>query len=155
MAVTFRYTILQRSCNLRFVLYLRTCMRSKINWDGLGITASLACAIHCALLPLFLTSLPFFGIELLDNPTFEIGMILTAAAIGFYSLYHGYKKHHHLAMPLYLFIVGILFLCAKQIWHDKQYWLLPPAVIFIVTAHYFNFKACKKANHCHTDDCAH
>ena len=129
-------------------------MRLKINWDGLGITASLACAIHCALLPLFLTSLPFFGIELLDNQSFEIGMIAIAAAIGFYSLYHGYKKHHHRIFPLLVFIAGICFLCAKQVWHDKQFWLLPPAVILIVTAHYFNFKACKKAAHCHATDCA-
>lgn len=130
-------------------------MRSKINWDGLGITASLACAIHCALLPLFLTSLPFFGIELLDNTTFEIIMIAIAAVIGFYSLFHGYKKHHHRFTPLLIFIIGILFLCAKQVWHEKQFWLLPPAVVLIVTAHYLNFKSCKKAGHCHVDDCSH
>ena len=28
-------------------------MKLKINWDVLGIGASLACAIHCALLPFF------------------------------------------------------------------------------------------------------
>ncbi|HAL95914.1 MAG TPA: MerC domain-containing protein, partial [Chitinophagaceae bacterium] len=33
-------------------------MRFRINWDALGISASIACAIHCALLPLFLSSLP-------------------------------------------------------------------------------------------------
>ena len=130
-------------------------MRFKINWDGLGVTASLACAIHCALLPLFLTSLPFFGFELLDNNSFEIGMIVVAAGIGFYSLFHGYRKHHHQLLPIFLFTAGIAFLCAKQVWHDKQLWLLPPAVFFIVTAHFFNYKFCKKATHCHTDDSLH
>ncbi len=130
-------------------------MRTKINWDGLGITASVACAIHCALLPLFLTSLPFFGIELLNNNYFELIMIAIAFAIGFYSLFHGYKKHHHQKIPLLIFSIGICFLFAKQIWHDRQLWLLPPAVILIVTAHYFNYKLCKKAAHCHTDDCVH
>lgn len=130
-------------------------MRFKINWDGIGVTASLACAIHCAVLPLIFTSLPFFGIELLDNPAFEMGMIALAAAIGCYSLLHGYKKHHHRLLPVFIFIAGILFLCAKQIWHDKQLWLLPPAVVLIVTAHYLNYKSCKKADHCHADDCNH
>ena len=130
-------------------------MLSKINWDALGITASVACAIHCALLPLVLTSLPVFGIEILNNTGFEIMMIVIAAAIGAYSLYHGYKKHHHRAKPLLIFGFGILFLCAKQIWHTQQFWLLPPAVILIVTAHFFNFKYCKKANHCHAEDCSH
>jgi hypothetical protein len=64
----------------------------KINWDALGITASLACAIHCALLPLFLSTLPLFGINIINNVPFEIFMILLALAIGSYSLYHGWKK---------------------------------------------------------------
>ena len=31
-------------------------MKLKINWDALGITTSVACAIHCAILPLFVIS---------------------------------------------------------------------------------------------------
>jgi hypothetical protein len=124
-------------------------MRLKLNWDMLGISASLACAIHCALLPLVVTSLPVFGVEIIDNAGFEIIMIIAAAAIGAYSLYHGYKKHHRQLTPLFLFILGILLLCAKQIWHERQLWLLIPAVLLIVTAHYFNYRSCKKANHCH------
>ena len=130
-------------------------MNLKINWDALGITASVACAIHCALLPLAISSLPVFGINIIDNVAFEIGMIILAAAIGAYSLYHGYKKHHHHTAPLLIFLFGILFLCAKQIWHEHQLWLLAPAVVLIVMAHYLNFKACKKAAHCHADDCGH
>lgn len=123
-------------------------MQWKVNWDALGITASVACAVHCAFLPLVLTSLPVFGVEIIDNAGFEIMMIIIAAAIGAYSLLHGYKKHHHQLTPLLIFGVGILFLCAKQVWHEQQLWFLPPAVILIVTAHYFNFKSCKKASHC-------
>ncbi|MDQ2752893.1 MAG: MerC domain-containing protein [Bacteroidota bacterium] len=130
-------------------------MRLKINWDGLGVTASIACAIHCALLPLIFTSLPIFGFELLDNPGFEIAMIAIAASIGCYSLFHGYNKHHHRVLPIFIFLAGILFLCAKQIWHEQQMWLLPPAVALIVMAHYINYKSCKKAAHCHADDCDH
>ncbi len=130
-------------------------MRWKINWDALGITASVACAIHCALLPLVLSSLPLFGVEIINNNGFEIMMIVIAAAIGAYSLYHGYRKHHHYLTPLIIFGVGILFLCAKQVWHERQLWLLAPAVALIVSAHYFNYRYCKKANHCHAEDCAH
>ena len=70
-------------------------MNLKVNWDALGITTSLACAIHCALLPLFLTSLPIFGFEIIENPVVEIVMVTLAFCVGIYSLYHGYKKHHH------------------------------------------------------------
>lgn len=126
-------------------------MRLKINWDALGISASVACAIHCAVLPLVISSMPIFGVEIIDNTCFEIIMIILAAGIGAYSLYHGYKKHHHQLTPLFIFTLGILLLCAKQIWHAQQLWLLVPAVFFIVMAHYFNYRNCKKAAHCHVE----
>ena len=49
------------------LLSLPSFMKLKINWDALGIGASLACAIHCALLPLFLSSLPLFGTNIINN----------------------------------------------------------------------------------------
>ena len=118
-------------------------MRLKINWDALGITTSVACAIHCALLPIFLTSLPLFGINIIENMTFEYGMIALAFLVGSYALCHGYRKHHHKPLPLILFAIGIIFLLAKQYWHHLQYYFLPPAVIFIVYAHYLNHKLTK------------
>lgn len=130
-------------------------MNLKINWDALGITASVACAIHCAVLPLFLTSLPVLGFEVIDNLAFEYGMIMLAFIIGTYSLFHGFKKHHHSKVPLLVFSAGMALLLAKQRWHHYQLWLLIPAVILVVVAHYINYKLCRKANHCHVHDCAH
>ena len=130
-------------------------MGSKINWDALGITTSLACAIHCAVLPFILTSLPLFGIEIIHNVSFEYFMIFLAMGIGAVALHHGYRKHHHRLLPLYIFLAGIALLFAKQYWHDYQLWLLVPAVAAIVIAHYLNYYYCKKANHCHVGDCDH
>lgn len=127
----------------------------KINYDTLGIAASVACAIHCALLPLVLTSLPVLGVNIINNLWFEIFMILLAAAIGVYSLTHGYKKHHHHKKAIYIFALGITMLLFKQIFHAYQNWFLVPAVILIVAAHYINYRQCRKAAHCHTDDCNH
>ncbi len=127
----------------------------KINYDALGIAASVACAIHCALLPLVLTSLPVLGINIINNTWFEVFMILLAAAIGSYSLTHGYKKHHHHKQAIYIFALGITMLLLKQIFHAYQTWFLVPAVILIVTAHYINYRQCRKAAHCHTEDCNH
>jgi hypothetical protein len=118
-------------------------MRFKINWDALGITASLACAIHCALLPLFLTSLPLFGVNIIENLHFEYLMIVVAFMVGSYALYHGKKKHHHSWVPFGLFAAGILLLLAKVTWHEWQLWLLIPAVGFIISAHVMNYRFCK------------
>ncbi|OSZ81228.1 hypothetical protein CAP36_08335 [Chitinophagaceae bacterium IBVUCB2] len=130
-------------------------MKVKINWDALGIGASLACAIHCALLPLFLTSLPLFGINIIHNIFFEVFMILLALAIGSYSLYHGYRKHHHSIVPLSLFFAGFSFLVLKQLFAHYQTWLLIPGVLLIVTAHILNYKSCRVHDHAHADDCDH
>lgn len=126
----------------------------KINWDALGITASVACAIHCAVLPLFLSSLPLFGINIIDSTLFEAGMILLAFAIGSYSFYHGYKKHHHSLVPFSLFTIGIILLVTKH-FTGYETILLIPAVILIVTAHLINFRSCRVHNHAHADDCNH
>lgn len=130
-------------------------MKFRINWDALGIGASLACAIHCALLPLFLSSLPLFGINIIHNDWFEVGMILLALCIGSYSLYHGYKKHHHSLLPLALFSAGFVFLVLKQFYIHHQTWMLIPAVALIVTAHILNYKSCRMHNHAHQEDCDH
>ena len=125
----------------------------KINWDAIGITTSLACAIHCALLPLFLTSLPLFGINIIHNLPFEYGMIFLALLVGTYSLYHGQKKHHHRWLPFRLFFLGILLLLAKVTWHQWELWLLVPAVSCIISAHVLNYRFCRIHQHGHSDDC--
>ncbi|HEX6913793.1 MAG TPA: MerC domain-containing protein [Chitinophagaceae bacterium] len=127
----------------------------KINWDALGISASLACAIHCALLPLFLQALPIFGINIIDNVLFEVFMICLAAAIGMYSLYHGWTRHHHKTGPILLFSVGMVLLLLKQIWHQHQLWFLVPAVLLIVSAHLRNFRLIRKTAQCNMKGCDH
>jgi hypothetical protein len=129
--------------------------KHKINWDALGVATSLACAIHCAILPLVVSSLPIVGINILDNVFFEYVMILLAFFIGLYSLSHGYKKHHHRILPIVIFSSGIAFLLAKQIWHQVHILLLIPAVLAIITAHFLNYRFCRVHNHAHANDCNH
>ena len=121
-------------------------MDFKINWDALGIGVSLACTIHCALLPVVLTSLPFFKINIINTRWFEYFMIVLAFAFGSYALWHGYKKHNQRITPFFLFTAGILLLLAKQHWHQCELFILPVAVIFIVYAHIINFRLCRARN---------
>jgi len=130
-------------------------MNNKFNWDALGITTSIACAIHCAVLPLLLTSLPVFGFDIVQNDAFEYGMILLAFVVGVYALSHGYRKHHHQYLPLAIFSIGIVFLLAKQAWHALHIWLLVPAVIAIISAHFLNYRLSKLHAHVHGKECQH
>lgn len=119
----------------------------KINFDALGIVASIACAIHCAILPLIISTLPLFGINIINNIWFEYGMIVFAFVIGLYSLKHGYTKHHHNILPIVLFSFGILLLLLKQIFHELMIYFLIPGVTLIVLAHWINFRYCSITGH--------
>ncbi|MFM7839736.1 MAG: MerC domain-containing protein [Chitinophagaceae bacterium] len=130
-------------------------MKGQINWDALGISASVACAIHCALFPLLINSLPILGGEWAHNPALEIVMIVLTLIIGVYSLWHGYRRHHHSFTPLLLFSIGFLFLCLKQWFPRHHIWMVILAVLFIVSAHFRNYRACRIHNHAHADDCNH
>jgi hypothetical protein len=142
-------------CNFVATFYLCALMKLHINWDALGISATLACAIHCALLPLLMSSLPLFGINIIHNLFFEAGMIAAAAVIGGYSLWHGYRRHHHNLFPFFIFFGGMLCLILKQFVVEFHYWLLIPAVVFIISAHLLNWKLCRRAKHCHNAGCTH
>ncbi len=120
-------------------------MNHKINWDGLGVTTSVLCAIHCAVLPLLFTSLPFLGGDIIHNDFFEWSMIFLAFIIGVYALGHGYLKHHRQILPLVFFCVGFGMLVAKEIFNDYELAFLFPAVLLIITAHFFNYRFCKKS----------
>jgi hypothetical protein len=128
--------------------------RLKINWDALGMGASIACAIHCAVLPLLFSSLPLFGLDFIQNKFFEYFMIGLAFVIGVYSLSHGFRKHHHRFYPILIFSVGFIFLLGKEINPKLEILFLIIAVTLIISAHYFNYKLCK-APHIHKEDCAH
>ena len=106
----------------------------------LGVGASIACAVHCAILPLFLTALSVFGVNVIHNLWFESGMICLTLAVGLLSLHHGFIRHHRSPVPFILFSVGMIFLFAKQYWHNYELFLLPFAVILIISAHIFNFR---------------
>jgi len=130
-------------------------MKLQVNLDVLGVATSVACAVHCALLPLILTSLPLFGVNIVHNNLFEAGMISLAFIIGSLALYHGFKRHHHRVLPILLFSAGFIFLVSKEIIVAYELWLLIPAVAFILSAHFFNYRLCRRANHCHSTDCDH
>ena len=143
--------ILQLRC---IGLYLHS-MKLQINWNAIGVSASLACAIHCALLPLFASTLPLFGVNFFDNVYFEIGMILIALIIGGLTLLHGYRKHHHHLTPLFLFTAGMLLLIFKHFISETALWPIILSSVLILLAYYLNWKYCRIAKHCHTTDCNH
>ncbi|MBK7432867.1 MAG: MerC domain-containing protein [Chitinophagaceae bacterium] len=120
-------------------------MKVKLNWDAMGIATSIACAIHCALLPILMSSLPVFGINIIHNDFFEWGMIGLAFSVGVYSLYHGFIKHHRSLVPVLIFSAGFVFLVLKQFYRSNETLFLIIAVTLIISAHFYNYRLCHKS----------
>lgn len=116
----------------------------RINFDALGIGISIACAVHCAVLPLLFAVLPLFGTNIVDHAGFEYLMIGAATLVGMISLWHGYRKHHRQPWPSLIFMSGILLLVSKNFYSSHELFLLIPAVLLIISAHWMNYRLSRK-----------
>jgi hypothetical protein len=77
--------------------------------DRVGATASLLCAVHCALLPFVLTVLPALGLGFLGDHRFERAFIAFASVLAVTAMIRGYRRHR---MPgaLFLLVPGLVLL---------------------------------------------
>jgi hypothetical protein len=81
----------------------------------------------------------------LHNVIFEWGMIVLAFAVGSYSLFHGYIKHHRSLVPVLIFSFGFIFLVLKQFFTAYEIPLLLIAVACIISAHFYNYRLCHRS----------
>lgn len=117
--------------------------------DRLGITAAIACAIHCAALPLIITTLPLIGLEFLANIWVEITMICISVFLGCYSLSRSYPKHHNL-IPILLLLLGFAFIAMGHFWlHELESFLIPIGGLILALAHLANWRYMKSCRHDH------
>lgn len=119
----------------------RSSYRSRL--DVIGIGASLVCAVHCVVLPFFISSLPFLGIELLRNMVVETLIIGLSLVVGCRALLTGYRRRHGRLWPVLLFATGMMVLMSDTIWITATTLdMLGKALAAgcIITAHVFNWK---------------
>ena len=110
--------------------------------DNLGIIASMLCAIHCAFLPLVITTLPLLGIGFLADERIELSMIGVALAIGILSLGISYFRGHRRIVPILVLNIGFLSIIAG---HFTSHSYLEPILIplggfTIALSHYLNWR---------------
>jgi hypothetical protein len=77
--------------------------------DRLGATASMLCAVHCAVLPFLLAILPALGLGFLANHGFERGFIAFASVLALTMAVLGYRRHRT-ARAFALLVPGLLLL---------------------------------------------
>ena len=126
--------------------------KSNSKLDSVGMTASVLCAIHCAIVPILITFLPLVGLGFLANPLLEWSMIIFAFFIGVYAIGLSYAKTHHKPLPVFLLIGGFVIIIIGHVfvsgWHEAL--VVPVGGLMIATAHFFNFRysgSCRQRGH--------
>ena len=124
-----------------------------LNLDSIGLTASIICAVHCALFPLFLLMLTFYGLNFVAGPLLEYSLIIISVLIGLFTFSHGYRNHHKSLVPMIVFLSGlIIIIVSHSIFHESshsgsfspEYIFSPIGAICIGIGHYLNRKYSKE-----------
>lgn len=118
-----------------------------LHMDFIGFITSMLCAIHCSCLPLLLGTMPLVGLEFLENPSMEYGIILLSFLIASTALLKCYTKHHKKPFPLIIVAFGFTLIILG---HLLQFGLLEifftsGGAIAVSIAHLMNWKCTKRA----------
>jgi hypothetical protein len=124
--------------------------------DRFGAAGSLICAIHCAVLPILIATLPALGLAAWMGDGFEQGFVLFASLIGLFSVFWGYRRHGEVR-ALGLLIPGLLLLWLGILYAPLHHALVPHALAMtaggtlVGLAHMANLRLV----HVHDASCAH
>ena len=120
------------------------------SFDALGAAASLACAVHCALMPLVLGLLPLSGFVLqLADPRMEWLLVSLSLSLASISLVVGFKQHRSHRILL-LFVAASSALLVARLGEELG-WSLPAremaigAALLLVASHLLNASLSRRA----------
>ncbi|MDC0180379.1 MerC domain-containing protein [Pseudomonadota bacterium] len=130
-------------------------MNTQVKADKLSITLSLACMIHCLLMPSFLILTSGFLALSIDNELIHRVFLIIVLPVSLYALITGYQNHKILSY-LYLGISGLWLLFFAVFFGEGVFGefaeksLTLIGSIIVASSHYKNYKACKElACECH------
>lgn len=105
--------------------------------------ASLACAIHCSVLPVALAMGSLSGLVWLENPVVEVFFLIAAYLFAGWSIVPRYFRQRTQHLPIVLMCAGLLLLTIGMFnhVHDGHIRLLSVSGgLALIAAHYFNYR---------------
>lgn len=119
------------------------------NWDFFGFMASLACALHCASVPLLLTFGALGGLAWLEHPMVEGAFIVLSLLLASWSLINGYFNQHRNVSALLTVVLGFVLIIASRFTEGSAEVILTVfGGLTIALAHYINWKLLKVCQSC-------
>jgi hypothetical protein len=115
-----------------------------------GAWMSIACAVHCALMPLVVTVLPIIGLEFLASHAIEVLILIGGLGFGAYGVAKAYFNHHRDFLPVGLLLAGSalvvagLFLVPEHLEH----FFIPAGAIIVGIAQIVNIRMSRVCTAC-------
>jgi len=122
-------------------------------FDRAGMSASLACAVHCALLPVALAALPALGLAWLDSPWVDWSMVVLALGIALRAHRGGYRLHHR-CLPAGVALAGIMIIVAAMCLlkgSASHHYVQASGAVMIAGSHLLNHRSCKSCATCRSE----
>lgn len=121
--------------------------------DKIGFYSSMTCAIHCMIMPLIITFLPYIGLSFFASELFEWIILFTSAALGISSICLGYNTHKNSKAAIMLSL-GLVLMFLGRYAHENNCGSESVLILLIggaaiSTSHYINNKLCKSCSTCH------
>ncbi|MCU1260986.1 MAG: hypothetical protein JWO80_3871 [Bryobacterales bacterium] len=123
--------------------------------DQAGAVVSLACAIHCALMPIAFGLLAVLGSQWMASSVFEWSIVGLSAVLGLFSLVPSYRNKHREPRCLIFFLTGLsLILIARLLLSSHMKFEIPTVVcggVLIAVAHILNRRLCESCVGCNAE----
>jgi hypothetical protein len=120
--------------------------------DRAGMSASLACAVHCAVLPLLLAALPAVGLAWLDSAWVDWTMVAFAAVIALRAHHGGFTVHRR-CLPVTIAVVGLLIIvttiCLLK-GSASHHYIQASGAVVVASSHFLNRHLCSNCVTCST-----
>ncbi|MEO7718801.1 MAG: MerC domain-containing protein [Capsulimonas sp.] len=128
----------------------------RIDLDKAGATASLACAVHCALMPIVITLLPLLARDFFADNRLEWAMLGLSALLGSSSLCLGYREHRK-RRALLILSLGLTALVMGRILEERRFETAGVVGVVmggfaVAAAHFVNRKLCRSCRECRAND---
>lgn len=117
----------------------------KLNLDFFSIAVSLLCVVHCIGLPILFSTLPLWGMEVLENRFIELASILLTLLAGGEAIRKGYVRYHRSVYIVVVFLLGFSLMTVAN-FVDAPVWemlLKGSGALFVIGAHLTNWKKCR------------
>lgn len=124
---------------------------SKDYIDIAGAAISWLCAVHCIVLPLFVSVLPLLGLGFLLSETSEIVFISVSVVVAMLSFIPAYFREHRKLHSIFLFFGGFGFILLARFVEEGIWYRIPVLIVgavLITAAHLINRRLCRSCNSC-------